>query len=390
MTATKIFLTSRSSETPSDHQSGIVMTAGSHHPSALFPKEIADEIRATSAEAERLRDLHPLQLKHIYEQGWFKMFVPEFYGGLGWSLPRVLEVEESLSWMDASTAWVVTLCSGAGWFTGFLSPSLVSAIVADKHACFAGSGAATGIAEESADGFRINGYWKYASGALHATVFTANCVLHKNGRPALKSDGTPIVRAFVFQRNEVILHPHWNSMGMIATGSHSFEVKHLIVPAHRCFSLAPGEAVVNTPVFTYPFLQLAETTLSVNMSGMAMRFIELCELLLSTRKFSTGSSTTSDAYRRLALADADMRRLRERFYSAIQASWTLCEKGEVISPEVLTEVSDASYALAHGSRQTVDALFPYCGLTAADTTQEINRVWRNLHTASQHALFNSR
>lgn len=366
------------------------MAVGVHHPSNLFPKEMADEIRAASAEAERLRDLHPLQLKHIYEQGWFRMFIPQSYGGLGWSLPRVLQVEESLSWMDASTAWVVTLCSGAGWFTGFLSPSLVRELVTDKHVCFAGSGAATGIAEERGDGYRINGHWKYASGSLHATVFTANCVLHKEGRPQLNSDCTPIVRAFVFQRDEVILHPHWNSMGMIATGSHSFEVKELIVPAHRCFSLAPGDAVVNTPVFKYPFLQLAETTLSVNMSGMAMRFIELCDLQLSAKKSPSGSSGKSDAHRQLALAHAEMERSRERFYSAMQTSWTLCEKGEVISLEVLTEVSDASYALAHGSRQTVDALYPYCGLTAADTTQEINRVWRNLHTASQHALFNSR
>ncbi|HEU5145863.1 MAG TPA: acyl-CoA dehydrogenase, partial [Chryseosolibacter sp.] len=73
-----------------------------------------------------------------------------------------------------------------------------------------------------------------------------------------------------------------------------------------------------------------------------------------------------------------------------QRSWTLCEEGEVISTDVLNYVSETSYALAHGSRQVVDALYPYCGLTAADTTQEINRVWRNLHTASQHAIFNSR
>ncbi|HEU5146117.1 MAG TPA: acyl-CoA dehydrogenase family protein, partial [Chryseosolibacter sp.] len=253
------------------------MYSMSHHPSIVLAKDIVEDIRQVSAEAERLGDLHPLQLKHIYEQGWFKMFIPQSYGGLGWSLPRALEAEEALSWADASTAWVVTLCAGAGWFTGFLSPSLVRELVGHEHVCFAGSGAATGIADERSDGFHIDGHWKYASGSLHATVFTANCVLHSHGQPRYNDDGTPIVRPFVFHRNEISLYRHWNGMGMIATGSHSFAVKNLIVHPERCFSIEPEHAIVDAPVFRYPFLQLAETTLSVNLSGMAMRFLELCD-----------------------------------------------------------------------------------------------------------------
>lgn len=367
------------------------MRAKIHHPSIIVSKEIADEIRGAAGEAEQLRDLHPLQLKHIFEQEWFRMLIPASYGGLGWSLPRVLAVEESLSWVDASTAWVVTLCSGAGWFAGFLSPSLVREMVANKHVCFAGSGAATGVAEKTTDGFRINGHWKYASGSLHATAFTANCVLHIDGRPQYNNDGTPVVRAFVFHRCEVTLHRHWNSMGMVATGSHSFEVKDVIVPMQRCFSVEPDHAIENAPVFKYPFLQLAETTLSVNMSGMAMRFLDLCKALVSRKNVAKPSGLVHGlAHQQLALAESDLERLRERFYSAMQCSWALCEKGEGISREVLNDVSETSHALAHGSRKIVDELYPYCGLTAADTTQEINRVWRNLHTASQHALFNSR
>jgi hypothetical protein len=38
------------------------------------------------------------------------------------------------------------------------------------------------------------------------------------------------------------------------------------------------------------------------------------------------------------------------------------------------------------SRHAVDALYPYCGLVAASADSAINRVWRDFHTASQHAL----
>jgi hypothetical protein len=53
---------------------------------------------------------------------------------------------------------------------------------------------------------------------------------------------------------------------------------------------------------------------------------------------------------------------------------------------VMEEVSLYSRNLAKISRECVDLLYPYCGLAAANTDTEINQVWRDLHTASQHAL----
>ena len=54
--------------------------------------------------------------------------------------------------------------------------------------------------------------------------------------------------------------------------------------------------------------------------------------------------------------------------------------------DLLDEISNKSRTLAKLARQVVDDLYPYCGLVAASADTEINRVWRNLHTASQHRL----
>ena len=75
------------------------------------------------------------------------MYVPKAYGGLGLSLPEILRIEEGLSWADGSTAWVVTLCSGAAWFIGFLNIDLGKNISENDQGCFAGSGAVTGVAD---------------------------------------------------------------------------------------------------------------------------------------------------------------------------------------------------------------------------------------------------
>jgi len=58
----------------------------------------------------------------------------------------------------------------------------------------------------------------------------------------------------------------------------------------------------------------------------------------------------------------------------------------MIPPELLKDITKKSKDLAATSRRLVDELYPYCGLIAAKKSSELNRVWRDFHTASQHSL----
>ena len=147
------------------------------HPSQLLQPEWTEIIRSEATTAERTGLLQPKQLQLIYQQQWFKLLVPEVYSGYQKSLPEMVQLEESLAWADGSFGWVVTLCSGAGWFAGFMPVKEASAIFENPKVCLAGSGASNGTATISGNGFVLNGSWKYASGAQHATHFTANCVV---------------------------------------------------------------------------------------------------------------------------------------------------------------------------------------------------------------------
>lgn len=361
------------------------------HPSEIIDPALIQKIRGTAHEAEAQRRLHNDQLQIIHREKWLKMFVPHDYGGLELSIPQILRTEECIAWADGNTAWVVTLCSGAAWFVGFLQPDLSVQVFADDQACFAGSGAATGTAQITADGYEVEGRWKYASGSLHATVFTANCLIYEGGEQLFHPDGTPQVRSFLFLKDEVTVQPTWNSMGMIATGSHTFEVQKLRVAANRSFVIDANQATLKHPLYQYPFLQLAETTLTVNLAGMAMRFLDLCETLLAEKaKINRVGLQAPDLMRMLTEARADLHEHRRKFYEAADASWEYCVAGDSIPNDILEQVSNTSHRLAQRSRVLVDQLYPYCGLAAADVSQEINRVWRDLHTASQHALFASR
>lgn len=339
------------------------------HPSNFIAPELSGILRNAAAEAERQGALLPGQLDIIYQQRWFNLFVPQSLGGLGLSLSQALHLLEALAWVDGSLGWTVTLCSGAAWFAGFLEPSAATAIFSNPKVCLAGSGQPSGIAEERGDGYHITGHWKWATGAPHATVFTANCVIHKNGKPLLDSEGLPLVRAFWFHRGEVEIHHNWFTVGMSATASHSFEAQGLTVPSGRCFVIDPASSCLPDVIFQYPFLPFAETTLAVNSTGMALRFMDLCR----------PSAARENATKRLVQE-------RTLFYQTVDDSWNELLRTNNLSLATIAAVGKASCQLANMSLRLVDELYPLCGLEAADTRTEINRVWRDLHTASQHSL----
>jgi alkylation response protein AidB-like acyl-CoA dehydrogenase len=363
------------------------MTAPAH-PSAFIPAEYTNAIRSTSAEAEKTGSLHPQQLSIIYAQQWFNLFVPKTMGGLQLPLPEALTIEEALAWADGSTGWTVTLCSGANWFAGFLNTETAGTIFSNSKVCLAGSGRPSGIATVTPNGYTITGRWHYATGTPHATAFTANCAIEKDGAILKKDDGSPLIYSFIFLKDEVTVYNDWNTTGMIATASYSFEVTQLQVPANRCFMIDAAHAVLQEPIYQYPFLQFAEATLAVNSSGMAVRFIDLCETLFDERRRQKNFTVTAIGimYKKLENAKGEIQIAREAFYAAVQQSWNGFALHKNIGGNLPGKVSNTSRALAETSRRLVDELYPYCGLTAASQGTEINRVWRNLHTASQHSL----
>lgn len=344
-------------------------------------------IRHYAKASEEAGVLHPEILRLIRDRKWFKMYIPETCGGLRIRFPEIVRVLERLALADGSTGWTVTLCSGASWFTGFLSRALAEALGRHPDLCIGGSGAATGTALRTKGGYIVNGYWQHASGALHATHFTANCVVkNEDGSPATEG-AAESVRSFLFTKDDVEVVPNWSLFGMRATGSHAFRVKDLFVREEATF-LIDGEQRQETNAGSYPFLPLAEATLAANFSGMALHFFELLEARLfergSIRKYAP---TQADFVKKEAATQKEtFLNGRARFFEAVDYSWDKLAEKNGPDEDIFAPVSRLSRKLAHTARRVTDALFPYAGFEIVRTDTELNRVWRDLHTASQHSL----
>ncbi|HEY4109150.1 acyl-CoA dehydrogenase [Puia sp.] len=362
-------------------------------PDSFLPDGATGLIREHAAAAEQGRDLHPAVLELIYREGWFRLLVPQRWGGRALPLPQLVRLEEGLAFADGAVGWTVTLCSGAGWFAGFFpggGPSDEDGfdqLFADERLCIAGSGSPSGEARVVEGGYHVSGRWSYASGVGHATAYTANCVVWKDGAPLPGPDGQPVVRPFLFLPGEVRVHDDWKAMGLVATGSHGFSVEGLVVPAERMFVIEAAAATDANVLYRYPFLTLAEVTLAANLSGMGLHFLDCCAEIFALRAKSgrVSPGAAAEMERLLAAARSDMGAMRGEFYRALDRSWAALEKG-TDAPGLYGIAGSISHELVAKVREWVGRLYPYAGLGAARVDTAINRVWRDLNTAGQHPL----
>lgn len=358
-------------------------------PVIISVKQSVNLIRQYAAAAEQKGQLHPEQLKRIFEQNWFNLYVPATSGGLELSLPEAVRVLEYLAYTDASTGWTVTLCSGANWFIGFMDQSIRDTFFANQQVCLSGSGAASGKAVHTENGYTINGFWKYATGAPHATAFTANCVIEQSGKLLRNEDGTPLVKSFIFDKDEVEIYPDWNTTGMRATASHSFKVTGLNVPANRCFVIDPGHITLPHPIFLFPFASFSEVTIAANLFGIAYHFAKECKIVFNER-IKRHDYELKDACEMLELLGREKSKLqdaRQKFYSILEKTWTIVITEKQPDSFQLKQLNEACRSVVKQARHTVNNLYPYCGMSAAYTDSDINRIWRDFHTASLHAIF---
>ena len=138
----------------------------------------------------------------------------------------------------------------------------------------------------------------------------------------------------------------------------------------------------------YPFMQLAESTLAVNFLGMALHFTELVGEYFNRRSgFERYTPQQKEFFEKEFTSQKEvLNNAKKNFYESVNLSWKQFIENERAEDAVLEMVTKHSRQLAHISRKTVDSLYIYCGLEAAKHSSELNRVWRDIHTASQHSL----
>src|SRR4051812_45998678 len=125
--------------------------------------------------------------------GFFRVSLPETYGGLDLTPMQAIEIFEELARSDASIAWCVWN-GNTHWIVAQLSDDAARSLHRDPDVITANSTRPSGSAQIDADGSRVNGRWSLVSGCEVAAGMVLLCVVQEDGKPRLTVAGAPETR----------------------------------------------------------------------------------------------------------------------------------------------------------------------------------------------------
>ncbi len=85
-------------------------------------------------------------------------------------------------------------------------------------------------------------------------------------------------------------------------------------------------------------------------------------------------------------ANVDLKEARSGLYKSVKEVWLRYEGQETASTAELSQIIINAKRCAFIARTEVENLYPWAGMDAIVPETDINRIWRDIHTASQHIL----
>ncbi|MBX3484284.1 acyl-CoA dehydrogenase family protein [Phenylobacterium sp.] len=243
-------------------------------------------------------------------------------------------------------------------------------------------------------GFRVSGRWSWSSGSNHCSWVILGGVA-----PRASADGPPDVRAFVIPRADYEVVDVWHVLGLKGTGSNDIVVQDAFVPEHRTHQFAhsfmmadTGRATFTSRNYRYPFGVIFAYSLSVVTLGMADGALEAFREDMRQRLGAyDGAKAMEEPFvrHRLAEAEAIIRGLHARLEANFAEMDDYIDRGEAFPlPLRVRNKWDAQW-IAKEAQKAVELLFKASGARGIKLDSPMQRYFRDVHAASNHAFLNA-
>lgn len=346
----------------------------------VFDNKTIQLIRSQVVQMEELGQLTPEVLEIIYEKRLFKLFIPDELDGRMTPFPKAIQLFEEAAWIDGSFGWLVQIGTGAGFFVTTMKAKTAAEIFAKRDVYIAGSDRPNGIAKKVDGGYLVTGSWPFCSGSMNATIFTANCILETD------DDKNGTMQAFAFTPEQVKIEKGWLAFGLKATNSYTIHVTDTFISEEKMFDAYHPHFYYDNPVFHYPFIPFAEANIAATTIGIARHFFDEAKEFALIKKKTWGSARYAFVMNKIEEMELPYSIAVHAFHSAVEQSWKTHISGKECSAEELQAISLQSKLAAGHAIQGAQVLFRYLGMDAIMEHTNINRIYRDLHTASQHKL----
>jgi alkylation response protein AidB-like acyl-CoA dehydrogenase len=340
---------------------------------------------------DSLRRLPEATVVALREAGLCRLMVPRRFNGYQTSIHTYIEVMEELGRGCGSTSWVASLINVCAWLAA-LFPERAQQDVwgANPDAWVAGSLAPHGDAKAVDGGWRVTGKWMWASGSMHAQW--AACGIHMND----DKGETMNFGLSLMPMSELTIEDTWFVAGMKGTGSNTIVAKDVFVPEHRFLpypaAFGGSYRTEHTDEIVYRVALVPVTILILvgSQLGMAQAALDYVIEKASAR----GITHTSYARQRestgfqILVADAAMKIETARLHAFRAADDLDACAAAGRHPDVRERArvrADAAL-VAKYCREAVEILVSAHGTSSMADASPLQRLWRDVHVASRHAI----
>jgi alkylation response protein AidB-like acyl-CoA dehydrogenase len=348
-------------------------------------RSVAPVLRECSDEIERTRRLPKDIVELLRGTGVFRMAAPKSWGGPELTSVEQTKVVEALAVGDASAAWCAMIGMDTQIYAGYLDEPIARTMFPSLDMITAGFILPIGRAERVTGGYRVSGYWKFASGITHCDWVVAGCLVYSNGQPEPNPNGGPVHWRIMMARPDVFdIVDTWFTTGLAGSGSRDYKVSDLFVPEEHSFSfaqpkrtgpLSPPDAILRN----VPGVPL----------GVARAALDYVRSLAATRIDRTTRVAWPEDYRvQITFAEAEMDLLaaRDAVYSSLQRQWDRLESGENLSVEERVSPVLARVNAFRVARSILSRLYDLVATTAIYLPSPLDRWLRDLYTMRQHVI----
>lgn len=339
-------------------------------------------VAAAAAEEEADRRLSPAVVDALTDAGLFRLLVPRRHGGDGASIGTLLDAAAAVARGDGSTGWVVALLGVTTWSVGLFPDAAQAEVFADgPDARVCGVLAPTSSAVREEGGLRVTGRWGWASGCHHAGW----AVL---GVPIVDASGHQVDQGLALvPMAQLRIEDTWFTAGMRATGSDTLVADGVLVPDHRVLSLS---RVLKGDAALVPVLALA---LVAPITGMVRAALDAVLGSLGSGKgishtfyehaVDSGAlqSAVADAASRIESAELHL----ERAARAVDGA---AADGAALALVDRARIRMDTAAIGRYCREAVETLLTVNGAGSFAQAHDLQRIWRDISTATRHALIN--
>jgi alkylation response protein AidB-like acyl-CoA dehydrogenase len=340
---------------------------------------------------DSLRRLPDATVAALREAGLCRLMVPRRFGGYQTSIHTYIEVMEELGRGCGSTSWVSSLINVCAWLTALFPERAQQDVwAANPDAWVAGSLAPHGDAKAVDGGWRVTGKWMWASGSLHAQW--AACGIHMND----EKGQTVNFGLSLMPMSELTIEDSWFVAGMKGTGSNTIVARDVFVPEHRFLPYPaafggsyrtehPDEIVYRVALVPVTILILVGSQL-----GMAQAALDYVIEKSSARGITHTNYTRqreSTGFQILVAEGAmKIETARLHAYRAADDLDACAATGRHPDLRERARIRADAALVAKYCREAVEILVSAHGTSSMADASPLQRLWRDVHVASRHAI----